>query len=163
MKSALRVPRTVGWLLPCLLVVLAAVSGCSLLAPKFTKPQLSVASIEMVGGNFLQQKFRVKLNIQNPNDRALPVTSLHVELNVAGERIASGVNTHAFVVPARGDTQFDMDITANMALALLKLAGRKDQRGDAIDYDMTGGASIDLPFLHDLPFHQNGAFALRLQ
>ena len=142
--------------------VCAACAGCSLLAPKFERPQLSVASIELTGGNFLQQNFLVKLNIQNPNDRTLPVTSLHVELNVGGERVASGVNTHAFVVPAHGETQFDMNITANMALALLKLAGRKDPHGDSIDYDMTGGTSLDLPFLRDLPFHQSGSFDLTL-
>lgn len=144
------------------LSVFVLASGCSLLAPKFDKPQLSVASIEMLGGNFRQQNFRVKLNIQNPNDRALPVTRLHVEMNVGGEQVATGVNTQAFVVPAHGDTQFDMNITANMALALLKLAGRKDQHADSVDYDMTGGASIDLPFLRDLPFHQSGTFSLRL-
>jgi LEA14-like dessication related protein len=143
----------------CLVLVLA---GCSVLAPKFEKPQLSVADVAMVGGNFLQQNFRVKLNIQNPNDRALPVTSLHVEMNVGGERIASGVSSQAFVVPAYGDTQFDMNITANMALALLKLAGRRDQHADSIDYDLTGGANVDLPFLRNLAFHQSGSFSLRL-
>jgi LEA14-like dessication related protein len=92
----------------------------------------------------------------------LPVTSLHVELTVDGERIASGTSSRAFVVPAHGDTQFDMDITANVALALLKLAGRKDQQSNSINYELTGGASLDLPFLRDLPFHQNGSFAFRL-
>jgi len=153
------VKRSHAWFPVLLLVFLA---GCSLVAPKFAKPQISVASIELKGGNFLQQKFLVKLNVQNPNDRSLPVTSLHVELNVAGERIASGASSRAFVVPAHGETQFDMDITANVALALLKLAGRQDQHADSIDYEMTGGASLDLPFLRDLPFHQNGSFAFRL-
>lgn len=140
--------------------LLLFLAGCSLVAPKFEKPQISVASVELKGGNFLQQNFLVKLNVQNPNDRSLPVTSLHVELNVDGERIASGTSSRAFVVPAHGDTQFDMDITANVALVLLKLAGRKDQHADLIAYDMTGGASLDLPFLRDLPFHQHGSFAL---
>jgi len=144
-----------------LLVAALAVAGCSVLAPKFEKPQFSVVSIEMTGGNFLRQNFLVKLNIQNPNDRTLPVSRLHVELNIAGEQVASGVNTTAFVVPARGDTQFDMEISANMALALLKVAGRKDQHADSIEYDMTGGASIDLPFLSDLPFRQHGALSLK--
>jgi LEA14-like dessication related protein len=150
--------------LPLLLVLAACavICGCSLLAPKFEKPDVSVASVELTGGNFLQQNFLVKLNIHNPNNRTLPVTSLHVELNVGGERVASGVNTRAFVVPAQGETQFEMNVTANMALALLKLAGRQDPHGNSIDYDMTGGASIDLPFLRDLPFHQRGSFALTL-
>ena len=50
------------------------------------------------------------------------MSGLHAELNVGGERIASGVSNRAFVVPPLGQTDFDMNITANMALALLKLA-----------------------------------------
>jgi len=147
--------------LPSVLGVLSlmlCLAACSLMAPALQKPNLSVARIDFVGGNLLQQHFLVTLNIQNPNDRALPVTSLHVELNVAGERIASGVSNRAFVVPAGGDTQFDMTITANAALALLKLSQRKDPHADSIDYDMSGAASIDLPMMHDLPFHQHGSF-----
>jgi LEA14-like dessication related protein len=136
-------------------------AACSLLAPKFERPTLTVISIELLKGNFLQQDFLVKLNIQNPNDRALPVTSVHAELNVAGERVASGVSNRAVVVPAQGASDFDMTITANVALALLKLSQSTDKHSGSIDYDMTGAASIDLPFLRALPFHQNGSFALR--
>jgi LEA14-like dessication related protein len=146
-----------------LLGLWSSLAACSLVAPKFEKPILSVVSIEMVSGNLLQQNFLVKFNIQNPNDRALPVTSLHAELNVAGERIASGVNTRAFVVPAQGATQFDMTITANMALVLLKLASHSDKHADSVEYELTGAASIDLPFLRDLPFRQNGSLPPLLQ
>jgi hypothetical protein len=54
-----------------------------------------------------------------------------------------------------------MTIKANMALALLKLANKMDQQTDSIDYDVSGAARIDLPFLRDLPFHQTGSFSLR--
>jgi LEA14-like dessication related protein len=136
-------------------------AGCSLVTPKFNRPNVTVTSIEMRSGNFLQQNFAVKLNIQNPNDRALPVSGLHVELKVGGDEIASGVSDRAFVVPAYGDSEFDMTIKANLAVALLKLANKMDQHSDSIDYDLTGAASIDLPFLRDLPFHQTGAFSLK--
>jgi LEA14-like dessication related protein len=135
--------------------------ACSLVSPQFTRPNISVVSVEMRSGNLLQQNFAVKLNIQNPNDRALPVSGLHVELNVGGEQIASGVSDRAIVVPALGESEFDMTIKANMALALLKLANKMDQQSDSIDYDLTGAASIDLPFLRDLPFHQSGSFSLK--
>jgi hypothetical protein len=68
------------------------------------------------------------------------------------------VSNRAFVVPPKGETEFDMTITANMALAVLKLA---NQRADSIDYEVTGAASLDLPYLHDLPFHQTGSFSLK--
>jgi hypothetical protein len=54
-----------------------------------------------------------------------------------------------------------MMITANMALALLKLVNKLDQQADAIDYEVSGEASVDLPFLRDLPFRQRGSFSLQ--
>jgi LEA14-like dessication related protein len=150
-------------MVPRLLKIFAlslALCACSLVAPKFTRPNVTVVSIELRGGTLLQQNFAVKLNIQNPNDRPLPVHGLHTELNVGGEQIASGVSDRAVIVPAHGDSEFDMTISANLALALLKLSDRANQHADSIDYDLTGEASLDLPFLRSLPFHQSGTLKL---
>jgi LEA14-like dessication related protein len=147
--------RPTAMLLACLLC------ACSLVSPKFNRPTVSVIGVELRGGNLLQQNFAVKLNVQNPNDRALPVSGLHVELLVGGEQIASGVSDRAFVVPEFGESEFDMTITANIALALLKLANKMDQQADSIDYEVTGSAALRLAFLRDLPFHQRGAFSLK--
>ncbi|MGO9987845.1 MAG: LEA type 2 family protein [Steroidobacteraceae bacterium] len=140
---------------PLLLILLLCTAAC---AAKFERPNLTVVGIDMKSGNLLQQTFLVKFQIQNPNDRDLPVSGLHAELNVGGEQIASGVSNRAFVVPAHGQSEFDMTITANMALAMLKLA---NQHADSIDYEVTGAASLDLPFMRNLPFHQNGSFPLK--
>ncbi len=137
------------------LVLGLCIAGC---APKFERPDLSVKSIELQSGNLLQQSFLVKFEVQNPNQRPLPVQGLHAELSIAGQRIASGVSNRSFVVPPMGESEFDMTITANMALALLQLA---NQHGDSVEYEVSGAASLDLAFLHDLPFHQTGKFSLR--
>ncbi len=134
--------------------------SCSLVAPKFNQPNVTVQSIELRGGNLLQQNFAIKLNIQNPNSRALPVRGVHAELRAGGDLIASGVSDRAVVIPAFGESEFDLTITANLALALLKLADRANQHADSIDYDVSGAASVDLPFLRNLPFHQSGTFKL---
>jgi LEA14-like dessication related protein len=137
----------------CLLMLCAA--GC---APKFERPVLTVSSVELQKGNLFQQSFLVKFQVQNPNDRELPVQGLHAELDVGGQRIASGVSNRAFVVPPLGQSEFDMTITANMAAALLQLA---NQHADTIDYDLSGSANLDLPFLREVPFHQTGSFSVK--
>jgi LEA14-like dessication related protein len=144
-------------MLPRVLAMFLFLVCATACTPKFERPDISVVGIDMQGGNFLHQNFLVKFQVQNPNDRPLPVSGLHAELNIGGQRIASGVSNRAFVVPAMGQSDFDMTITANMAAALLQLANR---HADSIDYEVTGAASLDLPFLHDLPFHQTGAFSL---
>jgi len=135
-------------------------TACSL-TPKYTRPNVSVISIEMRNGNLLTQKFAVKLNIQNPNDRALPVRGLVTQLSIGGEQIATGVSDRAVVVPAFGESELDVTITANMALALLKLTNKMSQHAESIDYVLTGTANIDLPFLKNLPFHQSGTLPLQ--
>ena len=62
------------------------------------------------------------------------------------------------MVPPLGETDFDMTINANMALALLKLA---NQHADSIDYEVTGEASLDLPFLMICRFIRSGSFSLK--
>lgn len=151
-----RRPRPWAWLLGVL-----CLAACSLTQPRFERPVLSVVGVEWVGGNLLRQDLRVKLNIQNPNDRTLPVKGLRVSMSVGGREIATGQSDRPFVVPARGDTDFDLSITANVALAVQQLAGRMNGPGNSIDYEMSGTASIDLPFFRDLPFRQSGSFSLK--
>jgi LEA14-like dessication related protein len=143
------------------LLAVALCLGLCACVPKFNPPNVSVVSVEMLSGSLLQQNFGVKLNVQNPNDRALPVKGLHVELNVGGDQLATAVSDHAFVVPPFGESEFDMTVKANLALALLKLSQKANQHMESIDYEVRGGANIDLPFLSEVPFHQSGSFSLK--
>jgi LEA14-like dessication related protein len=147
------------WVFALTMGSIACVGACSL-TPRYNRPNVTVSSIQLRSGNLLQQNFAVKLNIQNPNNRDLPVRGVHAELNVGGEQIASGVSDHATVIPAFGEAEFDVTVTANMMLALTKLANRLNAQSDSIAYDLTGAASIDLPFLRNLPFHQSGSLPL---
>ena len=45
-------------------------------APKLEKPTLSVVSVQLLKGDQWHQDLKVRLRVQNPNDRALPVKGL---------------------------------------------------------------------------------------
>jgi LEA14-like dessication related protein len=130
--------------------------ACSLLTSKFEKPTITVSSISLESGNLLQQNFRVVLKVRNPNSRSLPIKALSADLKVSGEEIASGQSTRSVTVPALGEADMEVGISANMALALLKLS----KHGDTIPYELNGVVTLELPFFRNLPFHQSGSFDL---
>jgi LEA14-like dessication related protein len=131
--------------------------GC---APKLEKPTLSVAGVQLVSGDLWEQRLKVRLQVHNPNDRALPVKSIEYTLEVEGQPFASGESADAFTVPALGDTEFDMNVTTNLAGALLKLLAR-GPGGQDVTYRISGKLSLSAGLLRSFPFEQQGTFSLQ--
>ncbi len=144
-----------------MIVLSLGLGACALIHPNFTRPMVSVVGVQFVGGNLLQQDFRVTLKVQNPNDRVLPVSHLSADLRTDGEEIASGESARAFDVPPHGEANFEVMVSANIALAMLQLAKHRHDQSDAINYDVTGSVTLNLPFLRAIPFHQSGTFSWR--
>jgi len=144
-----------------LFAVSVALCACSLFEPKIDKPTLTVVGVSMLHGDLLQQTFKVTFNVQNPNDRALPIEGLTADLKVGGEEFATGAAKEPFTVPAKGNIDFDMTITAEMALGLIKLSKQLSGHADSLDYELTGVVHLKSHMLRSVPFHQSGSFSLR--
>ena len=142
-------------------LLLAALTACSTLVPKLEKPSLSIVNVEFLKTDMFEQRLKVRMHVQNPNDRALPVKGLSYALEVAGEPFAQGVSGGSFVVPALGEAEFDMNVTANMAATIMKLMSRSGGIGDQVDYRMKGKISLSEGFLRSIPFEEHGTFKLR--
>ncbi|MEZ5533769.1 MAG: LEA type 2 family protein [Steroidobacteraceae bacterium] len=140
----------------------AAVLLSSCAATRFETPELSVVDIRLQQSDVFQQRLKVHLRVQNPNDRALPVKGITVSMDLNGEEFAQGVAGEPFTVPALGEAEFDMLLTANMAGAVLKLlSGRQgDRNADALEYRMRGEISLASGFLRSIPFEEKGTLKL---
>lgn len=148
--------------LAALLVVLAIPAGCTSLFPRLETPRLSLVSVEMAEATLFEQRLVVRLRVQNPNDIALPVRGLTVDFELAGQQFAQGVSARAFEVPAFGEAEFDMMITANAATALLKLATQGDAlKREALDYRIRGKLNTRLGMLRSVPFEETGKIPLK--
>src|ERR1700733_11695872 len=107
-----------------MLLVVLGLSGCSLFVPKLERPTLSVVGVQMLKSDLWHQELRVRLRVQNPNDRALPVEGIVYQLDLEGQELAHGMSGDSFVVPALGEAEFDMSVSANMANMLFKLLNK---------------------------------------
>lgn len=145
-----------------ILVVAAAsllAGACASLGYKFQTPRLSIAGVDVLKGDLAQQTLRVHMHVQNPNPRDLPVSGITYEIEIAGDKFAHGESERAFIVPANGESDFDVLVIANAAGTVLKLA-TGGLRGDRIDYRLFGKVSLNSGLLRSLPFEQKGSIPL---
>jgi LEA14-like dessication related protein len=140
------------------LPLLSWVAGCAAL-PKLEAPKLSVVSLKMQGGDFFSQKLLVRMRVFNPNDRELPIKGITYRLEVNDTELGNGSTAMPFTVPAMGEAEFDMQITANLAGALGKLLSRRNS-SEALDYRLVGDVALSSGFLRRIPFDERGSFKL---
>ena len=134
--------------------------GCAL-APKFTTPTLTIVGVKLEGSDLLAQRLKVRVHVQNPNDRTLPIKAIGYTLEVDGQPFATGDSTGSFVVPALGEAEFDMNVTTNMAGTLLRLLARPSDARASVPYRLAGKISLSEGWLQSIPFEQHGTFSLQ--
>jgi LEA14-like dessication related protein len=147
--------------LVAVLCALAVVAGCATLAPHFEHPRLYLVGVEVKDATLAEQHFRVRMRVQNPNDRALPVRGIDFTLRLGGEDFGTGSSASAFTVPAQGEAEFEMMMTTNLATTLWKVLPRLKDSTQPLDYRLVGKVSTDLAFLHTIPFDERGTFPVR--
>jgi LEA14-like dessication related protein len=138
---------------------LALLAGGCALVPRFEPPQLNVVEVQLLRGDLLQQELRVGMRVRNPNNRDLNVRSIQYEVKVADQAFAHGESERDFKVPANGETQFNVNVTANVASALLRLLG--GGRLDEVEYQITGRVALSSGMVRNIPFDQRGRLKLR--
>jgi LEA14-like dessication related protein len=145
-----------------LLVGLAAaffLAACSVIPTDLKTPEVSFVSLRAVEASVFEQRLQVRMKVRNPNSIELPVNGLDVDLELAGEPFAHGVSAREFVVPALGEAEFDMNVTANAMTALLKIVGG-EHKSKEIDYRVKGKLSTRLGLLRTIPFDETGTLPL---
>jgi LEA14-like dessication related protein len=142
-----------------LTLLLLALAGCSLFVPKLEAPHLSVVGIELQKGSLWQQKLRVRMHVDNPNDRILPIKGITYTLDVNGQEFAHGESAASFVVPPLGEAEFDMNMTANMAGTIISLLSHGSDAN--VEYHLAGRISLSQGLMRSVPFDQRGIFKLQ--
>lgn len=153
--------RAISRCAPALSAVALLLAACAL-TPKFTPPRLSVVDVQIESSDLWEQRLKVRMRVQNPNDRPLPVKGLEYTMEVEGQQFASGVSAASFLVPAMGEAEFDMNVTTNLAGTLIKLLGRgSDGLGQSVAYRLSGKVALSEGLMRSIPFEERGTFRLQ--
>ncbi|MBV8680633.1 MAG: LEA type 2 family protein [Aquitalea sp.] len=142
---------------PCLaLFICLWLVGCSTLGLK--KPQLSLVDIHPATSTLLEQNFDVTLRVQNPNALPLHASGLSFDLDVAGNRLASGLSDQAIAVPALGETEIKVRLHTSL-VSWLKQLGKVMRTDGKLDYQLQGQLE-GVQGLTSVPFSSSGEWQL---
>jgi LEA14-like dessication related protein len=143
--------------LAALLVTLS--SGCASVT-NLEAPKLSVVSLRMQSADIFSQRLQVRMRVVNPNDRELPIQGISYRIEVNEAQLGEGETDTAFVVPAKGEAEFDMTVTANLASTLSKFFA-KGSKPESLDYRLVGNVALSSGFLRRIPFDERGSVKLK--
>lgn len=143
----------------CAFVV--CLSACSALRPNLAVPELSLVSLAMTSADIFNQQFLVRVNVQNPNDRELPIRGIDYKLFLEGDSFAEGVSNKPFTVPAKGEIDFDMTVRTNFVSGAGRLISRLNGRTQ-VQYVVEGKVLTDISMMKKIPFQESGTVDLKV-
>jgi LEA14-like dessication related protein len=147
------------WLRSALGAFALVLGACSMLGPKVEVPRLTLVRIAMTSADIYNQQFLVRVHVQNPNDRELPIRGIDYKLFLEGDSFAEGVSEKPFVVPALGETEFDMTVRTNFVSGMGRLVSRLNGR-DQVQYVVEGKVLTDIGMAKKIPFQESGTVSL---
>jgi len=153
----------VGNLQPALRLLTLSASAmllCACAIMQLKAPDITPTAVELVDAQITEQRFKVGLHVQNPNDRALPIKSVSCALQVEGVEVGHGESDSPFNVPAHGESDFDMIVTTNLGMSVPNLAMRLFRGGQLPSYRLSGTVNPDITLLPPIPFSKSGQLTL---
>jgi LEA14-like dessication related protein len=132
-----------------LLIVLALVGGCASYHPV----DAFVIGLAPAESGALEQRVRIDLRLQNPNDRQLVVQGMRVDLELNGQRLARGVSNTRFTIPALGEATTSITTSTSLfdlARQATVLPGRT-----TMDYALSGELFVE-GLAGSVKFRQHG-------
>jgi len=123
-------------------------------------PKLSLVSMKVQSADLFSQRLLVRMQVVNPNARELPIKGIDYRIEVFDSELAHGEASAPFVVPAQGEAEFDVQVTANLASTVARLAARHGSM-ESLQYRLVGEVSLASGFLRRIPFDERGSVKLK--
>lgn len=124
-------------------IIACSLQACSWVQQDLVEPEIQVVGLKHIaGGNLLDQRFTLQLQLTNPNDLELEVKGIHFQLELAGMELMQGVSNEVPIIKPYSTTQFTVQGSANVVQAVRLL--RKMQKKPERRFQYTLKTRIDL-------------------
>ncbi len=132
--------------------------GCAGVPAYSDPPRVSLTDLKPLGMTLFEQRYLLRLRIQNPNPAELPIRGMNYEVYLNGEKFAYGVSSQAVTVPAFGEKVVEVEVISTLLDIVEQIRGWKPGQ-QKLTWRISGGLKIEnLP--GSVPFDYEGQLDL---
>ncbi|NDY94337.1 LEA type 2 family protein [Wenzhouxiangella limi] len=143
-----------------IVAVLLVLTGCASLSPYPDPPTVSVTSFALAPQSTgMTPRFRVGLNVVNPNRRELPLVGMSYSVELEGTRILSGATADLPEVPAYGAADFSVDLSPDLLGSARLLSDLMGRQRDRLSYSFSARLDVG-SWLPDIRVEETGSLSL---
>ena len=139
------------------LLLIAGLSGCASWFESSDKdPEVRLERVELVQAKLLEQRFKLHMRVDNPNDSTLTVRGLSYTLYLGSIKLTEGENEHWFSVQPKSSADYVIPVRTNLwpqVRPLVKLLETPDQ---PIPYRLEGTLQTGLFYGYDVHLTRKG-------
>lgn len=140
-------------------LIVALMVGCAALPQKPEAPRVNITAIELVEAGILEQHYKVKLRVQNPNDFDFVIKGIQFEIKLNGQSFVTGVSGDTVNVPRFSSAVLNLEAVSTLANLARQLQEMAESKTPAASYGITGKVHLAQPAI-SLPFHEEGEIKL---
>ncbi|SDS64474.1 LEA type 2 family protein [Pseudomonas oryzae] len=140
-----------------LLLAGSSLSGCATwLGGGFQDPDVQLVKVEVIRARLLEQEFKLRFRVDNPNDVSLPVRGLDYTVFLNDVKLASGESATWFTVPANGREEFTVPVNTNLWRHMKYIVKLLEKPDKPIQYRLEGEVKTGLMFGRRIKLKRNG-------
>jgi LEA14-like dessication related protein len=144
-----------------LLGMLFLLSGCASLQRHVDTPEVVLESFSLESLSLSRQRFRVTLEVSNPNDFRLPIASISYALNVRDVPLTRGIFDEGISLAAGATQSLSLSVETDLLNTGRGLLDWLRDPGEDIDYSIQGEVLPDFPRARWMPYSHSGRVELK--
>ncbi|MGX5220389.1 LEA type 2 family protein [Pseudomonas segetis] len=137
--------------------LISSLNGCSTwLTGNFKDPDVRLVKVEVIKAKLLEQQFRLRFHIKNPNDVSLPVRGIDYVVFLNDMKLAEGESDVWFTVPANGQHSFEIPVRTNLWRHVRQIVKMLEHPDEPIRYRLEGEVKTGMLFGRSVHMMRNG-------
>jgi LEA14-like dessication related protein len=143
--------------------VVMVVVSCASMPKEYETLRVHITDMTPKDMAIFEQRFNVKLRIQNPNDVEFSISGLRFEIELNEREFASGMSGQRVSVPRFGSEVVETELFTTLGSFLRQVKELNRAGGQKVRYRLKGTAFVDAPGTFKAPFDEQGEIDLAME